>query len=44
MEGCKFVGPGDKVEEHEGDRHLIFKNGPKVELSEEEQRFANHKG
>lgn len=44
VKGCKFVGSGDKVEQHEGDRHLIFRNGPKVELSEEEQAYAQHKG
>jgi hypothetical protein len=44
VKGCKFVGQGDKVEEHEGDRHLIFRNGPRVELSEEEQRYVDHKG
>lgn len=43
--GCKFVGPGEDVEVHEGDRHLIFPKGKKVELSEEEERFLkNHKG
>lgn len=44
MDGCKFVGSGDMVNQHEEDRHLIFRNGPKIELSEEEQRYANHKG
>lgn len=43
--GCKFVGPSEDVEVHEGDRHLIFPKGAKVEMSEEEERFARqHKG
>ncbi|EIW72721.1 hypothetical protein TREMEDRAFT_67022 [Tremella mesenterica DSM 1558] len=42
--GCKFVGSGEDVEVHEGDRHLIFRNGPKVERSEEEERFAKRNG
>lgn len=42
--GCKFVGSGEAVEIHEGDRHLIFPNGNKVERSEEEELYAQHKG
>ncbi|WVF70714.1 hypothetical protein IAT40_005507 [Kwoniella sp. CBS 6097] len=42
--GCKFVGPGNEVEIHEGDRHLIFPNGKPVERSEEEERYARRKG
>ncbi|WWC68473.1 uncharacterized protein I206_102402 [Kwoniella pini CBS 10737] len=42
--GCKFVGPSDKVETHEEDRHLIFVNGKMAERSEEEERFARRKG
>lgn len=42
--GCKFVGPGEEVEVHEGDRHLIFPKGKHVALSDEEERFAKHKG
>ncbi|WVQ85281.1 hypothetical protein IAT38_007446 [Cryptococcus sp. DSM 104549] len=42
--GCKFVGSGDEVEVHEGDRHLIFPAGRVVERSEEEERFAKRKG
>jgi hypothetical protein len=32
------------VEIHEGDRHLIFPNGRPVERSEEEEKWASHKG
>ncbi|OCF45273.1 hypothetical protein I317_00795 [Kwoniella heveanensis CBS 569] len=42
--GCKFVGPGNEVEIHEGDRHLIFPNGKPMERSEEEERYARRKG
>jgi len=42
--GCKFVGSGEDVEIHEGDRHLIFPAGYKVERSEEEERYAKMKG
>ncbi|ORX34159.1 nuclear fragile X mental retardation-interacting protein 1-domain-containing protein [Kockovaella imperatae] len=42
--GCGFVGPGDQVEIHEGDRHLIFPNGHRVERSEEEEKFAKRRG
>ncbi|WWC60467.1 uncharacterized protein I303_103040 [Kwoniella dejecticola CBS 10117] len=42
--GCKFVGPSDKVQTHEEDRHLIFVNGKMAERSEEEERFARRKG
>ncbi|WVQ71103.1 hypothetical protein IAR50_000628 [Cryptococcus sp. DSM 104548] len=42
--GCKFVGPGDQVEIHEEDRHLIYVPGKKVVRSEEEERFARQKG
>jgi hypothetical protein len=42
--GCKFVGPGEQVTIHEGDRHLIFPEGMKVERSEEEERYARQKG
>lgn len=42
--GCKYVGSGEDVEVHEGDRHLIFPNGRKVERSEEEEKWASHKG
>jgi len=42
--GCKFVGSGEDVEVHEGDRHLIFPNGRRVERSEEEEKWASHKG
>ncbi|KAK8865733.1 hypothetical protein IAR55_000879 [Kwoniella newhampshirensis] len=42
--GCKFVGSGEDVEIHEGDRHLIFPAGRVVERSEEEERFATRKG
>lgn len=41
---CKFVGSGEDVEIHEGDRHLIFPNGKPVERSEEEEKWAHHKG
>ena len=42
--GCSFVGPGDQVGIHEGDRHLIFPAGHKVERSEEEEKFAKRTG
>lgn len=42
--GCKFVGPGDQVEIHEEDRHLIYAPGKVPERSEEEERFAKRKG
>ncbi|WWD05564.1 hypothetical protein V865_003644 [Kwoniella europaea PYCC6329] len=42
--GCKFVGPSEKVQIHEEDRHLIFVNGKMPERSEEEERFARRKG
>jgi hypothetical protein len=42
--GCKFVGSGEDVEIHEGDRHLIFPNGKPIERSEEEEKWAQHKG
>lgn len=42
--GCKFVGPGDQVEIHEEDRHLIYAPGKAPERSEEEERFAKRKG
>lgn len=42
--GCKYVGSGEDVEVHEGDRHLIFPNGKPVERSEEEEKWARHKG
>jgi hypothetical protein len=42
--GCKYVGSGEDVEIHEGDRHLIFPNGRPVERSEEEEKWASHKG
>ena len=42
--GCKFVGPGEEVEVHEGDRHLIFPKGKQVQLSEEEEKSAKHNG
>ncbi|ORY28620.1 hypothetical protein BCR39DRAFT_199676 [Naematelia encephala] len=42
--GCKFVGAGEEVEIHEGDRHLIFPAGHAVEKSEEEERFAKING
>jgi hypothetical protein len=38
------VGSGEDVEVHEGDRHLIFPNGRQVERSEEEEKWASHKG
>jgi hypothetical protein len=38
------VGSGEDVETHEGDRHLIFPNGRRVERSEEEEKWASHKG
>ncbi|CAD6583320.1 MAG: hypothetical protein TREMPRED_003524 [Tremellales sp. Tagirdzhanova-0007] len=41
--GCKYVGPGEEVEVHEGDRHLIFPNGRNPERSEEEERYAKQK-
>ncbi|KAK4684747.1 hypothetical protein P7C73_g5421, partial [Tremellales sp. Uapishka_1] len=44
VSGCRFTGSGDQVEIHEGDRHLIFPRGRPVERSEEEEKFANHKG
>ncbi|OXG34850.1 hypothetical protein C359_06307 [Cryptococcus neoformans Bt120] len=42
--GCKFVGPGDQVEIHEEDRHLIYAPGKAPERSKEEERFAKRKG
>ena len=42
--GCKYVGPGDQVEIHEQDRHLICPKGLQVERSEEEEGFAKRKG
>lgn len=42
--GCKYVGSGEDVEIHEGDRHLIFPNGKPVERSEEEEKWARHTG
>ncbi|WWC96792.1 hypothetical protein V866_003666 [Kwoniella sp. B9012] len=42
--GCKFVGPSEKVQIHEEDRHLIFVNGKMPERSEEEERYARRKG
>ncbi|WVW80311.1 hypothetical protein I302_102290 [Kwoniella bestiolae CBS 10118] len=42
--GCKFVGPSDKVQIHEEDRHLIFVEGKMPERSEEEERYARRKG
>ncbi|WWC87988.1 uncharacterized protein L201_002890 [Kwoniella dendrophila CBS 6074] len=42
--GCKFVGPSEKVQIHEEDRHLIFAKGKIPERSEEEERYAKRKG
>ncbi|OCF56578.1 hypothetical protein L486_05429 [Kwoniella mangroviensis CBS 10435] len=42
--GCKFVGPSEKVQIHEEDRHLIFVNGKMPQRSEEEERYARRKG
>lgn len=44
VSGCKFVGSAKDVEVHEEDRHLIYKEGYKVQRSEEEERFARRKG
>lgn len=41
---CKFVGPGEEVEVHEGDRHLIFPKAKFLQLSEEEEKLAKQKG
>jgi hypothetical protein len=40
---CNFVGPEKEVEIHEGDRHLIFKEKKKVEMSEEEEALMRMK-
>ncbi len=40
---CNFVGPEKEVEIHEGDRHLIFKEKKKVEMSEEEEALIKTK-
>ena len=42
--GCHFVGPGNEVEIHEADRHLLFAKGKQVERSEEEERYVKQKG
>ena len=38
------MGPGEEVEVHEGDRHLIFPKAKIMQMSEEEERFAKKKG
>ena len=44
VKGCKFVGSGEDVEQHEEDRHLIIPVERINKLSEEEEIFAGHKG
>ena len=42
--GCHYLGPGEAVEVHEADRHLIFPATRPIERSEEEETFIDRKG